>query len=143
VLAVAAILADRTRRSGPMLRRATSPVLVVAIVQVATFGAYQWSRRSGSVPETVDILGWAWILSLPAVALSFAVGLVNRRLHVAAVLQRLTLRLRAPASCAAISRMPSRIRRCASCTGCRAIRGDGWTRAAGRPGCPSAGPAPR
>jgi len=100
VLAVAAILADRTRRSGPMLRRATSPVLVVAIVQVAAFVAYQWSRRSGSVPETVDVLGWAWVLSLPAVALSFAAGLVYRRLHVASVLQRLTLRLRAPASAA-------------------------------------------
>jgi hypothetical protein len=65
VLAVAAILADRTRRSGPMLRRATSPVLVVAIVQVAAFGPYQWSRRYGSVPETIDVLGWAWVLSLP------------------------------------------------------------------------------
>jgi signal transduction histidine kinase len=98
VLAVAAILARRIRRSGPMLRRATWPVLVVAVVQVAAFAAYQWSRRSGSVPEIIDLLGWAWLLSLPAVALSFAAGLVNRRLYVASVLQHLTLRLRAPAS---------------------------------------------
>jgi signal transduction histidine kinase len=98
VLAVAAVLGHRTRRSAPMLRRATLPVLVVAIVQVAAFGAYQWSRRSGSVPETVDLLGWAWLVSLPAIALSFAAGLVNRRLYVASVLQHLTLRLRAPAS---------------------------------------------
>jgi signal transduction histidine kinase len=98
VLAVAAVLVDRTRRSGPMLRRATAPVLVVAVVQVAAFAAYQWSRRAGSVPETVDLLGWMWLLSLPAVALSFAAGLVNRRLYIASVLQRLTLRLRAPAT---------------------------------------------
>ena len=88
------------RRSGPLLRRAISPVLVVAVVQVVAFAAYQWSRRSGTVPASVDLLGWAWLLSLPAVALSFAAGLVNRRLHVASTLQNLTLRLRAPASAA-------------------------------------------
>jgi signal transduction histidine kinase len=100
VLAVAVILAQRIRRSGPMLRRATWPVLAVAVVQVAAFGAYQWTRRAGSVSATVDLLGWLWLLSLPAVALSFAAGLVVRRLYVASVLQRLTVRLRAPASAA-------------------------------------------
>jgi Histidine kinase/Histidine kinase-, DNA gyrase B-, and HSP90-like ATPase len=99
-IAVAALLADRMRRSGPLLRRAISPVLVVAVVQVVAFAAYQWSRRSGTVPATVDLLGWLWLLSLPAVALSFAAGLVNRRLHVASALQDLALRLRAPASAA-------------------------------------------
>jgi signal transduction histidine kinase len=98
VLAVAVILAQRMRRSGPMLRRATLPVLVAAVVQVVAFVAYQWSRRAGSVPETVDLIGWLWLLSLPAVALSFGAGLVNRRLHAASALQRLTLRLRAPAT---------------------------------------------
>jgi signal transduction histidine kinase len=100
VIAVAALLAGRMRRSGPLMRRAISPVLVVAVVQVVAFVAYQWSRRSGTVPATVDLLGWVWLLSLPAVALSFAAGLVNRRLHVASALQNLTLRLRAPASAA-------------------------------------------
>jgi signal transduction histidine kinase len=98
VLAVAVLLAQRMRRSGPMLRRATSPVLVVAVVQVVAFVAYQWSRRAGSVPATIDLLGWIWLLSLPAIALSFAAGLVNRRLYIASALQHLTLRLRAPAT---------------------------------------------
>jgi signal transduction histidine kinase len=98
VLAVAASLAHRMRRSGPMLRRAIAPVLVVAIVQVVVFVAYQWSRRGGSVGPTVDILGWLWLLSLPAVAVSFAAGLLNRRVRMAGALQDLTLRLRAPAS---------------------------------------------
>jgi signal transduction histidine kinase len=98
VLAVAASLAHRMRRSGPMLRLAIAPVLVVAIVQVVAFVAYQWSRRGGSVGPTVDLLGWLWLLSLPAVAISFAAGLLNRRLRVATALQNLTLRLRAPAS---------------------------------------------
>jgi signal transduction histidine kinase len=98
VLAVAVFLAQRMRRSGPLLRRAMSPVVVVAVVQVIVFAAYQWSRRAGSVPATVDLLGWVWLLSLPAIALSFAAGLVNRRLYAASALQRLTLRLRAPAT---------------------------------------------
>ncbi len=100
VLVVAVILAHRRRHSGPMLRRALTPVVVVAVVQVAAFAAYQWSRRGGAVPETVELLGWVWVLSLPAVALSFAAGLVNRRLYVASTLQALTVRLRAPASAA-------------------------------------------
>jgi signal transduction histidine kinase len=98
VLAVAVFLAQRMRRSGQLLRRAMSPVVVVAVVQVIAFAAYQWSRRAGSVPATVDLLGWVWLLTLPAIALSFAAGLVNRRLYVASALQRLALRLRAPAT---------------------------------------------
>ena len=77
VLAVAVILAQRRRHSGPMLRRALTPVLAVAVVQVVAFVIYQWSRRGGAVPATVDLLGWVWVLSLPAVALSFAAGLAE------------------------------------------------------------------
>jgi signal transduction histidine kinase len=73
-------------------------VLVVAALQVIALAAYPWSRRSGGVPGTVDLLGWLWLLSLPAVALSFAAGFANRRLHLSAALQRLTLSLRAPAT---------------------------------------------
>jgi signal transduction histidine kinase len=98
VLAVAVFLAQRMRRSGPMLRRAMSPVLIVAVVQVVAFATYQWTRRAGSVPATIDLVGWVWLLSLSAIALGFAAGLVNRRLYVASALQRLTLRLRAPAT---------------------------------------------
>jgi signal transduction histidine kinase len=98
MLAVAAFLVRRVQRSGPMLRRAMAPVVVVAIVQVVAFAAYQWSRRAGSLPATIDLLGWIYLLSLPAVALSFAAGFVHRRLYVASALQDLTLRLRAPAS---------------------------------------------
>ena len=98
--AVAASLARRTTRSGPMLRRALWPVVVAALVQVVTFAVYQWSRRSGQVPAAVDVLGWIWLFTLPAVALSFAAGLLNRRLQIASALADLTLRLRAPASAA-------------------------------------------
>jgi signal transduction histidine kinase len=98
VFAAAMLLGRRMRRSGPMLRRATAPVLAVALVQVGAFVAYQWSRRTGSVPPTIDALGWLWLLTLPAIAVSFAAGLVGRRLYAATALQQLTLRLRAPAT---------------------------------------------
>jgi signal transduction histidine kinase len=97
-LAVAVLLARRLRHCGPMLRRATSPVFVVAVAQFVTFVVYLWSRRAGTVPATVDVLGWLWLLTLPTIGLSFAFGLVNRRLYAAAALQQLTLRLRAPAT---------------------------------------------
>ena len=97
-LGVAGSLVHRMRRSSPMRRRMTTPVLAVAVVQLVTLAAYQWTRRAGSVPEIVDALGWLWLLTLPAVALSFAAGLANRRLHFASALQRLALRLRAPAA---------------------------------------------
>jgi signal transduction histidine kinase len=99
-LAVGVALARRVRRAGPMGRRAIAPVLAVAILQAAAFVIYLWSRRSGAVPATVDALGWLWVLTLPAVALSFGFGLLNRRLYAAAALQRLALRLRAPATAA-------------------------------------------
>jgi len=83
-----------------MLRRALWPVLAAALLQAVTFAIYLWSRRSGQVPESVDVLGWIWLFTLPAVAVSFAAGLVNRRLHIATALADLTLRLRAPASTA-------------------------------------------
>jgi signal transduction histidine kinase len=98
VLAVATLLVGRVQRSGPMLRRVTWPVVVVAVVQVVAFAGYQWTRRDGGLPATVDLLGWIYLFSLPAVALSFAAGLLNRRLAVASALQDLTLRVRAPAS---------------------------------------------
>jgi signal transduction histidine kinase len=98
--AVAVALARRVRRSGPMGRRATVPVLAVAVLQAAAFVIYLWSRRSGAVPATVDALGWLWVLTLPAVALSFGFGLLARRLYAAAALQRLALRLQAPVGAA-------------------------------------------
>jgi signal transduction histidine kinase len=98
VLAVAVSLAYRARRASGLLRRALVPVTVVAAFQVLAFGAYQWARRGGDVSVPVEVIGWLWLLSVPAVALSFGVGLLNRRLYVASALQRLTWDLRAPAS---------------------------------------------
>jgi signal transduction histidine kinase len=97
VSAVAVALALRARRSSGLLRAALLPVVAVAAFQAVVFPAYQWMRVSGHVSSVVDLIGWAWIFTTPAIALSFAGGLLQRRLQVASVIQRLTWELRPPA----------------------------------------------
>jgi signal transduction histidine kinase len=96
--AVVVALVLRMRRATGLLRCALAPVVAFAVVQGLVFLAYQWARRSGQVPGVVDLLGWAWLYTVPVVALSFGLGLLHRRLHVASVIERLTWDLRAPAS---------------------------------------------
>ena len=93
VLGVAVALVRQRRRSPPLLRRALTPVLCIAGFQVLAYAVYQWGRRGGEVTPLLETIGWVYLALLPAVALSFAAGLVNRRLHVAPALQRLALRL--------------------------------------------------
>jgi signal transduction histidine kinase len=102
VAAVAWSLARRARGAGPLQRRVIAPVVGIAIFQVVVFAAYQWARRGGAVSPEFTALGRIYLLSLPGVALAFAAGLLLRRLHVATVLQRLALDLRAPATAAAV-----------------------------------------
>jgi signal transduction histidine kinase len=102
MLGVAASLVWRIRRAGPLLRRALEPVLVIAVVQVAAYVVYQAARAGGSVSPGIEVIGWLTVLCLPGVAIAFAIGLLRRRLRVAAVLQRLTFSLRAPATAAAL-----------------------------------------
>jgi signal transduction histidine kinase len=102
MLAVVVTLAERLRAAGPLLRRALAPVLAIAVFQVAVFAVYLWARAHGPVPDRVMVSALIYELSLPAVALAFAFGLVLRRLRVGTVLQRLTLELRAPATPAAL-----------------------------------------
>jgi signal transduction histidine kinase len=99
---VVATLTRRLRDAGPLQRRALSPVLAIAVFQVIVFAVYLWSRAHGPVPGKVMVSALVYELSLPAVALAFAFGLLLRRLRVGSVLQRLTLELRAPATPAAL-----------------------------------------
>jgi signal transduction histidine kinase len=104
VFGVTVSVAHRMRHSGTMMRLTLAPVLAVASFQVVVYAMYLWARKTGPLSDTLRVLGWIYILSLPAIALGFAAGLLNRRLHVAAVLQRLTSRLRAPAGTGALQR---------------------------------------
>ena len=77
-LAVAGILARRTYRAGPLLRRMLAPVLTMAAFRGVALGAYDAARGSSPASATLDVLGWIYVLTLGLLALSFAVGMLWR-----------------------------------------------------------------
>jgi signal transduction histidine kinase len=87
---VAVVVARRALRADELMRRMVAPVALVAGVRVLVFGWYVVSRRSGDTSAFADVAGTAFVLSLPAVTLAFAAGLLARRLFAADALERLT-----------------------------------------------------
>jgi signal transduction histidine kinase len=97
---VAAILIRRARRGPPLVRRLLVPVAIVAVFRTVALGLYDGLRGAGDVSGFVEVVGVIFLLSLALVTVSFALGLLDRRLFVAEALQRLTRRLRPHASAA-------------------------------------------
>jgi signal transduction histidine kinase len=93
-LGVAVILTQRTYRAGPLLRRMLVPVLAMAIFRGFALAVYDAARGSAATNASVHALGWAYVLSLALVALSFSVGMLWRGLYATTALQRLTLGLK-------------------------------------------------
>ena len=91
---VAVILARRTYRAGPLLRRMLVPVLAMAVFRGFALAAYDAARGSAPTAASVHALGWFYVLSLALIALSFAVGMLWRGLYATTALQRLTLGLK-------------------------------------------------
>jgi signal transduction histidine kinase len=87
--AVTVVVARRVRSESSMLQRILLPVLVVALVRVVTLAVYFPVRANGPTSTLTDALGWGFLMSLPAITLAFAVGLLAHRLFVADVLERL------------------------------------------------------
>src|SRR4051812_16115692 len=98
--AVAAVLVQRARRGPPVMTRVLVPVAVVAIFRALALGVYDALRGTGSSSGAVAVVGDIFMLSLALVTISFALGLLDRRLFVAESLQRLTGLLRPHASAA-------------------------------------------
>jgi signal transduction histidine kinase len=92
-LGVAFVLAQRTYRAGPLLRRMLVPVLAMAIFRGFALAAYDAARGSTTTSATLDALGWLYVLSLGLIALSFSFGMLWRGLYATTALQRLTLGL--------------------------------------------------
>ena len=93
-LAVAFILAQRTYRAGPLLRRMLVPVLAMAIFRGFALAAYDAARGSAPTAASLHALGWVYVLSLALIALSFSFGMLWRGLYATTALQRLTLGLK-------------------------------------------------
>src|SRR3954468_15349719 len=89
----ALILAQRTYRAGPLLRRTLVPVLAMAIFRGLALAAYSAARGSAPTAASLRALGWIYMLSLGLIAVSFSFGMLWRGLYATTVLQRLTLAL--------------------------------------------------
>jgi signal transduction histidine kinase len=91
LVGVTASLASRLRAASPLGRRTNSPVLAMCIAYTVFLIAFLLARRVDPGAVAVDTLGVLWALCIPGIALAFFVGLLRRRLSVAAVLERLSL----------------------------------------------------
>jgi len=88
--AVAVLLARRVRASVPLGRRALAPVLATAVFRALALAGYDVARMSDRSSPVLGVLGPVFMLSLPLIALGFAVGLAGARMYVATALERLT-----------------------------------------------------
>ena len=88
------LLARRLSGSTRLMRKALAPVLAIAIFRAALFVAYIPLRRVAEGTTGMEVLGWIYVLTLPAMAIAFFVGLLRARLFAGEALQRLALRLR-------------------------------------------------
>jgi signal transduction histidine kinase len=95
---VALALIRRSRRSAPTIRVAVAPVAVVAVARAILLPAFFALRAGGHTSGLTEGLGWAFALSLPAMTVCFAIGLLDQRLFVANALEHLTGGLRPHAS---------------------------------------------
>jgi signal transduction histidine kinase len=92
--AVPARLVQRLRRASSLMRRTLAPVLTVAVAQLVILAIAIALRRVTPGSPAVEAFAWMIALAVPALALGFFVGLLQRRLYVADALQQLALRVR-------------------------------------------------
>jgi signal transduction histidine kinase len=97
-LAVTLRLIQRVRNASELMRRTLLPVLAVAIARLVVYVVGIVARAPSPDSAAVDALTWALTLGVPALAVAFFVGLLERRLYVAKALQQLGLRTRADSS---------------------------------------------
>jgi signal transduction histidine kinase len=92
-LAATARMGMRVRRASRLMRRVLSPVLVVALVHVFVIAVGVTVRRADPGSPALDALKWVLAMGLPAMSLSFLVGLLGGRLFVASSLATLGRRV--------------------------------------------------
>jgi signal transduction histidine kinase len=77
----------RRYRAAPRVQRhVTGPVVLMGVVSAVLLVVYLAVRRVDTNGAAVEPLGWAWSLTIPAVAAAFLVGLVRARIAVGEVL---------------------------------------------------------
>jgi signal transduction histidine kinase len=84
------VLAERLRRAGPNQRRTLTPVLSAAALRFAAAMVYVLLRRIGADGAVLEAAVFVALLTVPATALGFLVGLVQWRIYSAGALGLLT-----------------------------------------------------
>ncbi|HTT94380.1 MAG TPA: histidine kinase [Solirubrobacterales bacterium] len=84
------VLAARLRLAGPNLRRTLVPVLSAAVLRFVAAIVYVTLRRAGADGVALEAAVLVALLSVPATALGFLVGLVQWRIYSGGALGRLT-----------------------------------------------------
>jgi len=88
-----ALLVRRRRLSGRLLAVALAPVIAVAVFRAVALAVYFVARRADAPADTLEAIAWAYVATLPLIAISFAAGIAVRRFQVAGVLRRVGTRL--------------------------------------------------
>ena len=82
------------RGASPLRRRMSGPVVAMGTLMAAALVAFYAARRYGASSGAVEALGAGWTLTVIAVVVAFALGLIWRRVQLAGVLARLAGTLR-------------------------------------------------
>ena len=138
---VAAVLVQRASRAAALMRRVLAPVAAVAVFRVLALVVYQVLRAAGFDSTAMEVIGWAYLLTLPLVTIAFAAGLIGQRLFVADALERVALGMREPSNASALRGALARALEDPSLRIVYWLRGDGgrWVDETGWPAAPPNG----
>ncbi len=89
-LSVVALLSLRLRAAGRNLRRTLAPVLGAALLRFAAASVYVALRRADAEAAILDVASLIALLTIPATALGFLVGLLQWRIYSGGALATLT-----------------------------------------------------
>lgn len=103
-LAVPAAVWRHQQRAGPLLRRMYLPIVVIAGLQVVTFGVFFAVRHAAPTSSALHVVMWLNVLALPAVGVACIAGRVYRRLLTESALERLARELTGSATATQVSR---------------------------------------
>jgi signal transduction histidine kinase len=87
--AAGVLVARRAWRATPILRSALVPVAVVAVFRAIALPVWFELRAARDQSALADALGWAFVCSLPALAVAFGVSIVSQRVFAGRALENL------------------------------------------------------
>lgn len=100
--AIAVTVMQRAQKARPLLGQFYAPLAVAAIAQAVVFAVYFPLRAAAPESTVVSVVGWLFVLSIPAIGLVGGAGRLDRRVQTATALERMARRLRDNANAAEV-----------------------------------------